>query len=205
MTMKPYIPILDSGHGGLIAGKYQTKGKRSPAWEHGVLYEGARNRWLKNRVKEILDRRRIPYIDISATDKDKPLDKRVNDANKYKRKVSKDFNTYYLSLHANAGGGRGAEVYTYYGESLSDKFATKFIKAYEKAGIRVRKDLADGDPDKEAGFFVLKYTQMPAILIESKFMDSREDYKDLWSIEYLEDEALLIAGVIEDIFKNGLL
>ena len=33
--------ILDAGHGGMINGKYQTKGKRSPVWEDGsVLYEG---------------------------------------------------------------------------------------------------------------------------------------------------------------------
>jgi hypothetical protein len=38
-----------------------------------------------------------------------------------------------------------------------------------------RTDLTDGDKDKEANFYVLRKTSMPAILTESFFMDNRAD------------------------------
>ena len=204
--MKRQIVILDSGHGGMIGGVYQTPGKRSPDWTYGVLYEGVRNRWLKNKIKEILDRWRIPYYDVSATDRDRSLEKRINMANKFSRDVKKNYDTYFFSLHSNAGGGSGIEVYTYVGESKSDKYATKLINMYESElnTLRVRKDMTDGDPDKESHFYVLKHTMMPAILLESGFMDNKFDYKILWSSNYLEDEAQLISNFIESNYKNGV-
>ena len=44
------IPIIDTGHGAMINGKYQTPGKRSPKWSKGVLYEGMFNKWVGNRI-----------------------------------------------------------------------------------------------------------------------------------------------------------
>jgi len=38
--------------------------------------------------------------------------------------------------------------------------------------LRLRKDSSDGDLDKEAHFYVLKNTKMPAVLIECAFMDT---------------------------------
>lgn len=39
------IFILDNGHGGIIDGEYQTKGKRSRVWADGrQLFEGEFNR-----------------------------------------------------------------------------------------------------------------------------------------------------------------
>ena len=35
----------------------------------------------------------------------------------------------------------------------------------------MRKDTSDGDPDKEANFYVLVHTSMPAILSENFFYD----------------------------------
>ncbi len=58
--------ILDAGHGGMINGKYQTKGKRSPTWEDGsVLYEGECNRQIKDRVMELMQFHNMPYYDVN--------------------------------------------------------------------------------------------------------------------------------------------
>ena len=44
--------ILDAGHGGLINGVYQTKGKRSPIWPDGrQLFEGVFNRQIVELLK----------------------------------------------------------------------------------------------------------------------------------------------------------
>ena len=40
---------------------------------------------------------------------------------------------------------------------------------------RMRKDNTDGDPDKEADFYVLKKTSMPAVLTENFFMTNGEE------------------------------
>ncbi len=39
-------------------------------------------------------------------------------------------------------------------------------------GHKIRTDYADGDPDFEAPFYLLKYTYAAAVLTENGFMDS---------------------------------
>ena len=76
--------LLDSGHGGIIAGIYMTQGKRSPKWPDGSqLFEGEFTRAI---VKRMLDWSRlfgVNCIDIVATEEDVPLSERVRRANRY--------------------------------------------------------------------------------------------------------------------------
>ena len=46
---------------------------------------------------------------------------------------------------------------------------------------KMRSDRTDKDPDKEANFWVLRKTVMPAILSENFFMTNREECKLLLS------------------------
>ena len=202
MQIKHLKPILDFGHGGLIGGIYQTPGKRSPKWELGILYEGMFNRWFGWRLMEELDRKGIPYYCVSPELKDITLIERVNRANKI---YKKDKTVYYFSIHANAGGGSGSELYTFYGESFSDKLAENFIDYIETnfKETKFRKDFVDNDSDKEAGFFVLKHTMMPAMLLETAFMDNKTDYKKLWNQGWLEDYVNVVADWIEYIYKKS--
>ena len=50
-------------------------------------------------------------------------------------------------------------------------------------GMKIRKDMTDGDPDKESGFYMLKHTRCPAVLTENLFQDNREDVEFLLSEE----------------------
>lgn len=179
------IPILDNGHGGMIGGQYQTPGKRSPNWPKGILYEGMFNRWFINRLIEKLDRAGIPYFHVSPEMDDIPLWQRVDRANKIHGKHP---NTYFLSIHANAGGGEGIEGFTSPGQTKSDEIAEVFLTNLEKKmpDHKFRFDRSDGDVDKESKFFVLTRTSCPAFLFESGFMDHPADYDRLWSEEYLE-------------------
>lgn len=171
-----YLWLLDNGHGGVIDGLYQTEGKRSPVWSDGtMLYEGEFNRAIVNRLIEMMTRDRINYVNIAPELEDISLNERVRRANSYhgqKRCI-------YLSIHANAGGGQGYEVYTSPGNTSSDKVATQFFTEFKKLfpEIKMRSDLADGDVDKEANFYVLNNTQMPAILTENFFMDNEQECK----------------------------
>jgi N-acetylmuramoyl-L-alanine amidase len=171
------IVLLDNGHGGLINGTYQTPGKRSPIWNDGSqLFEGEFNRAIVNGIIEVLTTLRIPYVNIAAEYRDVTLETRVNRANKYGSR-----NCFYLSVHSNAGGGHGSEVYTSRGRTKSDKIATIFGEEFKKEfpNRRLRTDFSDGDLDKEKNFYVLKNTRMPAILTENFFMDNEEECKSL--------------------------
>ena len=171
------IILLDNGHGALINGKYQTSGKRSPIWNDGAqLYEGEFNRAIVNGIIQELTRLRISYVNIAPEYRDVRLETRVKRANEYPKNES-----FYLSIHANAGGGHGSEIFTSPGDTKSDKIATVFGNEYKIVfpNRRLRTDFSDGDLDKERRFYVLTKTKMPAILTESFFMDNEEECKTI--------------------------
>ena len=72
----------------------------------------------------------------------------------------------YVSIHLNAGGGHGTEIYTYQGRELSA--ARNVLNnicglGYANRGI------------KGANLYVINHTSMPAMLIECCFIDSNDD------------------------------
>lgn len=195
------IPILDNGHGGVINGKYQTAGKRSPKWSRGVLNEGMFNRWVVNRIIEQLDRKGIPYFHVSPELNDVSLGTRVKRANAI---FAKNKNTYFLSIHANAGGGVGVEGFTSVGRTKSDPIGEVFLSNIEKDlhDQRMRFDEKDGDRDKERNYFVLAKTACPAFLLEAGFMDSKKDYANLWSEQYLQRVVDSCVKSIEQLYNS---
>jgi N-acetylmuramoyl-L-alanine amidase len=88
-----------------------------------------------------------------------------------------------VSVHANAGGGTGFEVYTSVGETLADKYATIMFEEAKKElpEFKMRADFSDGDPDKESQFYILRHTKHPAMLTENLFMDTERDCRFIMS------------------------
>ena len=171
------IVLLDNGHGGLINGEYQTSGKRSPIWQDGSqLFEGEFNRSIVARIIESLTALQMPYINIVPETRDVTLSTRIKRANDVTNK-----SCFYLSIHSNAGGGKGFEVFTSPGETTSDKIASIFGEEFNKTfpNRKLRADYSDGDLDKESSFAVIKKTRMPAVLTENFFMDNEEECKKL--------------------------
>jgi N-acetylmuramoyl-L-alanine amidase len=167
--------LCDAGHGGIIDGEYQTKGKRSPLWHDGrQLFEGEFNRCIVKRLIKLMSEYGVPHINLVDSEQDVPLKKRTDDANDYYNKVNK--NCIYLSIHANAASSdkaTGFEVFTspeYTGKS--DDYAEIIFEEYKKGfpELKARTDKSDGDSDREENFWVLSQTKMPAILIECAFM-----------------------------------
>ena len=90
-------------------GFIRHRGKRSPQWSDGsILYEGEFNRSIVNRLIEKLTDDRINYVNIAPEAEDISLNERVRRANSY----HKQSGCIYLSVHSNAGGGKGYEIYT---------------------------------------------------------------------------------------------
>lgn len=189
------VPILDNGHGGIVDGVYVTPGKRSPDWEFGVLYEGVFNRLIVDGITKKLYALGKEYYNICTELEDIPLKTRVERANGI---YAKRKDVYYLSIHANAGGGTGWEIFTSPGQTSSDPIAERFGQGFLKdlPEHRARVDKSDGDLDKEARFYVLTQTKGPSMLIEVGFMDNKEDYKKLWDPIFIER---VINSIVETI------
>lgn len=166
--------ILDNGHGGILNGEYQTKGKRSPKWDNGIqLFEGDFNRDIVNKLSILCKTHSIDNTILVPELSDIPLAKRVERVNrlyKYKR------DSILISVHANAGGGTGFEAFTTKGETKSDAIAEILIKQFITTipELRLRKDTSDGDLDKEEQFYIIRRTHCPAVLLECAFMDTYE-------------------------------
>jgi len=202
-----YLWIFDNGHGGVIDGVYQTSGKRSPVWPDGeVLYEGEFNRAIVDRLIKMCQSNNIDAVNLVDTDIDISLSERVNMANKLAKSSEKP--CIYVSVHANGfsdESANGWEVYTSPGETKSDEIATVLFEKAESAfpNYKMRKDTSDGDPDKEANFYVLVHTSMPAILSENFFMTNyRECHEILMSESGRDRVAKMHFEMIQQI-ENG--
>jgi len=191
-----FCVYLDAGHGGLDpSGAYTTAPSKMHFHPQGVFhnggyfYEGVFNRSITKRVSKKLNNLGITNIIVSHDYIDISLQYRVDTANWYHRNYKEGI---YISNHANASLNhlaRGFEVYTTPGVTKSDSFAELLYNQVETLlsnKIRLRPNLMDGDKDKEARFFVLRKTAMPAILIEHLFFDNFDDAKLLMDEEVQE-------------------
>ncbi len=180
--MKNILVIVDPGHGGVDEeGNYVTAGKRSPNWKgeenpvhnKDIYYEGEGNMDIANLVVEALKAEGINVALTRSNHQDIPLSARVGIANQ----LALTNECFLISIHSNAGGGKGIEVFTSPGETKSDKMATLCIEEFKNyfPDRPIRKDYSDGDPDKEALFTMLTKTSMPAFLPEAFFMDTEEE------------------------------
>ncbi len=98
----------------------------------------------------------------------------------------------FISIHCNMGGGRGTETYCFSTTGYSARLAELVQKKVtEKTGLYNR-------GVKTAGFFVIKNTAMPSILIETAFMDNPKDLAVIISDEGQEQFAEAIAEAVSE-------
>lgn len=164
------IILIDAGHGGMYNGKYMTDPKWGKYYKHSdtfTAYEGITNRAIATKLMAKLKEAGMLYVQIHHDYLDTPLSGLVVNAN------AVGGNTIYLSIHSNAGKGKGFEVFTSKGETKSDKYAEIICNQLQKdfPEYPLRQDTRDGDKDKEEDFYVLKNTRMPAVLVELLFFD----------------------------------
>lgn len=168
--------LIDNGHGS------NTPGKCSP---DGRLREYAYTREIAERLVMELRKNGIDAERIVKEEIDVPLAERCRRVNEYKASEA-----ILVSIHCNAAGNgsdwmsaRGWEAWTSVGKTKADKLATCLYEDAEHClpGMKIRKDLVDGDPDKETRFYILRHTNCPAVLTENLFQDNREDVEFLLS------------------------
>ena len=153
--------ILDCGH-------YKgVPGKRSPQWDKGVLYEWE---YVRKIAKELMNRLNALGISnecITLGENDVALSKRAAMANE----ICKKKKSILISLHLNAGGGTGWEVFTTTSKNRSDDLAKCFCDVFPTIfpGQRLR-------GPKEFNYTLLYKANCPCVLTENFFMDFKKDY-----------------------------
>ena len=171
--------LLDNGHG------KETAGKCSPVWPDGSqLLEWEFARQMVRLIKEKAVSAGLLVVELVPETKDVPLADRCSRANNWHDATTA--RAVLLSMHSNAGGGTGFEVYTSRGKTTADNYASIVFNALKTAfpALKMRSDMSDGDVDKEADFYILKHTRCPAILCENLFMDNFADCRLLLQAEF---------------------
>lgn len=148
--------ILNAGH--------TLSGKGSGAVGH--INESSETRKVVNLAKQCLECKGLKVI-VANVDA-------ANSSSAYLQEVVRQANQYpkadqFVSIHFNAGGGCGAECYSWKGEKTP--VAVGICEELNKLGFRNRGVKNGSD------LYVIKKTVMPATLVEVCFVDNRNDYE----------------------------
>lgn len=155
---------------------------------------------LNQRIATILcDNLREYGIDTIRCDDptgetDITLEKRCEKANSAKA-------DFFISIHHNAGinggSGGGITAYSYYDSARGAEWRDDLYNALiHKTGLAGNRS----EPRKEAGYYVIKHTNAPAVLLELGFMDSSTDIPVIITDEYAKLCAEAIADTIAEKF-----
>ncbi|HMO40354.1 MAG TPA: N-acetylmuramoyl-L-alanine amidase [Saprospiraceae bacterium] len=202
-----YLWCLDNGHGS------RTPGKRSPEFEFGGktvrLLEYEFNRDIVRRMIERLEKEGIKYYNVvPEVDIDDFLQGRVDRANNKRSSIPK----IYVSIHANASqaanlntwgadSASGIETWHHANSAIGRKTAAIFQRhIVEKTGFRNR----HLKTTEQLNLFVLRRTNMPAILTENGFYNNRREAVELMKDEVRQKIADAHVEAILEIEKNGL-
>lgn len=181
---------IDAGHGLYTSGKRCLKKLDPKETREWVL-----NNRVSNELQRLLELagHEVLRVDDITGNSDVTLATRVKRANEW----AADF---FISVHHNAGirGGKGGgtEVYVARQSSATSIKVQNSIYTYVVARANLKGNRSDGT--RVADFYVIKYTKMPACLIECGFMDSATDIKYILNEEWSKKMALGIAeGICE--------
>ena len=173
---------LDPGHGGKDPGAVGPNNLKES--EVVLLAAHIIKSELKDKQKMIMTR---------TSDVQVPLANRAEFANR----EGADF---FVSLHCNAfidPAANGIETYHFPGSDIGKDLATAIQKDLVNAtGLRNR-------GVKEGRFFVLKQTQMPAVLVELAFISNPEEERLLGSVPWVVNAARAIARTVSKFAEGG--
>ena len=152
---------IDPGHGGVDPGAIGAKGTPESKVNLSIAWAVVRELHRAEPAIRVVMTRGGHHINPS-------LRARADIANRSEADA-------FVSIHCNAAedpGANGFEVWTHHGKDCSDDLADVLHDVIQRAfpGLRGRMDPSDGDSDKEAGFIILRNSEVPAALVECAFI-----------------------------------
>lgn len=169
--------VLDPGHGGSDPGAVARTGLKE--CDVALMYCKAIEREIHLIAPGEFD------IEFTHSGEGKSLDDRCVMANAFGADA-------FVSIHCNAAENteaRGFEVFTTRGNTGADAIATNLYNRVRNEfsnGLKPRHDWSDGDPDREANFYVLAHTVMPAVLFELGFITND------WDRNFITDPGVIV-------------
>jgi N-acetylmuramoyl-L-alanine amidase len=140
---------------------------------------------IAEKLKYILEKNGIEVI-MTRNKLTDNIGKSLNDSLLTRAKIANNAKCdFFISVHINAGGGKGAETYVYSDTGASYEKAVKIQDAFEKEG-RINRGV------KVRSFSVLKNTKMPALLVECGFIDNKDE--EMWIAKNTEKIAKIISS-----------
>ena len=182
---------LNAGHGKNTAGKRCLK-----SLDPNETREWYLNSRICNKIEDKLkayDGYELIRLDDTTGKTDVKLETRTNKANAF----NADF---YLAIHHNAGvrGGKGggiiAIVYTSVDNTTLAWQKALYYKLIEHTGLKGNRS----NPLQKQSLHEVRYSKMPAVLLECGFMDSSTDVPIILTDEYAEKVATACVEVIVD-------
>jgi len=106
---------------------------------------------------------------------------------------------YFISIHANAGGGTGSETFIHAGKPQDRSFAQVINDTYaQEMGLRNRGVKLDSTT-RHGSLGVLRFSKMPALLIELGFIDSPRNNPDIEMLKSKRQE--MATALAKGVFK----
>lgn len=165
--------VIDPGHGGSDPGAVGNG-----LLEKRLTYD------IANRIKKHLSRMKCEVLVIQPSEVN-PNSTSNDELAIPVRKANELKADYFLSIHINAGGGEGFESHVYpaskgkQADNLRNVIHNQVMQYLAKYGVKDR-------GKRYSNFYVLRETNMPAVLLECGFIDSAKDASLLKNTEFLE-------------------
>jgi len=189
MPLSRRVIVLDAGHGGW-----------DPGMVSGKVEEKHINLSIMQKVQTFLEQGGATVI-ITRIDDSDLANSKSGDMNVRRLIANTSDADIFVSIHQNAFGSgsvKGAQAFYFNESDNSQKLATKVqdrIKEFVDSSNKFK-------PKANGNYYVLKQTEMPAVLVECGFLtNSGERYK-LTTDEYQEKMAWAIYLGIVDYFND---
>jgi N-acetylmuramoyl-L-alanine amidase len=155
--------FISAGHGGSDSGAVANNTKEKDL-----------NLSIALACRDELERHGVSVKMSRTKDENDPLSEEIKECNAYGPDLA-------VSIHNNAGGGDGAEVFHHYGggnsKTLAENILAEIVKVGQNSrGAKVRKNSNGKD---YYGF--IRETSAPAVIVECAFVDNAQDLKILAS------------------------
>lgn len=170
---KDFIVCIDPGHGGKDPGKPKGTRKKKDEKDLNMAIAKKLGDYIKSSIKG------VKVIYTRTTDKFVSLDDRVIFANKQKA-------NFFISIHCNSNPNQyvyGTKTHIHAHSFKSSKaFALRVEKEFRTRGGRKSRGVMSAR-DRGYNLFVLQYTDMPAVLIETGFLTNTYEERYLNSVK----------------------